>query len=310
MSNHFLILATLGACGRKWLEEILLRVDGVGVARWIPGMPREYKPTIEHNPMLRKIDLQHHSLRVLMPLDCLLEEVQRVCPPAPLHVVSHFHTAMSLWNNYQKYPGPMPHKAAYLYGCPLKRLRSAIKNQLHYVTQGVVDEEALRREITHLPQLQALIESTEKRFAITLTDVQRISIARLIHFNLMVCEDIQRAEIMGMHMLNFETLKREPVLMQGLLAWASEGAVVPDETTLAAHYAGNEDLAKCVYSGYQQADGNVEALIAAPYDGEAIWNAMNDWQRFMYLEMTKLLPFDYVDFYDELGIDLTYLKAA
>jgi predicted alpha/beta hydrolase family esterase len=310
MTDNFLVIASMGGSGQKWLEEMLRQVPSVNMANWIPAMPAEYKKTIEHNPMLRKIDLQNHSLRTLMPLDCLLEETLRLYSPAPLTVIAHFHNATSLWQNYQKYPNPMKHKVAYLYGCPIKRLRSTIKNQLHYATQDVVDAEALRREVAALPQLGALIADTEQKFAMTLTDIQRISIARLIYVNLSMCEDLQRADLLDARMLNFETLKREPAAMRALLAWATDDAFVPQEQSLTALYAQSDDLAKYHYEGYQFADDNQEALIAAPYDGEAIWSAMNDWQRYMFLQMTKLLPFDYIDFYNELGIDLSYLKAS
>lgn len=311
MTPKFVLITSMGSAGQKWLEEMLAQFSGLHVTRWFPALPPDYKKTIELNPMLRKVDLQNHSLRTLMPLDCLFEEVLRCCPPSPLHVVSHFHSATSLWNNYQKYPNrEIAHKVAYLYGCPIKRLRSAIKNQLHYTTQNVIDNEGLLSALEHMPQLRQLIADTEKHCAITLTEMQRISIARLIHYSVSVCEDIQRAELLGAHMLNFEVLKKEPVVLQAFLAWASDGELLPDEQTVAGLYRGTDDLAKYHYDGYAHTDSNQQSLIEAPYDGEAIWHAMNDWQRYMYRQMTKLLPFDYIDFYYDLGIDLSYMKAA
>lgn len=310
MSHRFLVIASMGSSGTKWLEEMLMLLPPLHVARWIPGLPPEYKKTIELNPMLRRVDMQNHSLRTLMPIDCLFEEVLRVCPPSPLYVVSHFHYAQSLQNNYQKYPSRIPHRLAYLYSCPIKSMRSAIKNQLHYTTQGAVNEEALRREVEVQPKLLALIAQTEKHFNMTLSDMQRIGIARHIFRTLAAFEDLQLAQQMGARMLHFESLKQEPMLMQALLDWASDGDCVPELPALESIYAGSGDLAKYHYEGYKFADENQDALIAAPYDGEAIWNAMSDWQRYFFRETIKLLPVDYVDFYALLGVELDYLKTA
>lgn len=309
MQRNFLVIATMGSSGQKWLEEMLKRIPGINVAHWIPGLPADYKKTIEHNPMLRRVDMQNHTLRTVMPLECLFEEVQRVCPPTPLYVVSHFHTALSLWNNYQKYPNPPTHKVAYLYGCPIKRFRSAMKNNLHYTTQSAIDVEALARSVEHTPRLNVLIKDTEKHFNIILTQEQRIFIALQIFRSIETAEDIQRAEILNARMLNFEALKTEPVLMQALLAWATEDGFIHDLELLIKLYSKSADLAKYNYVGYVYADQNQDALIAAPYAGEAIWAAMSEWQRYFFRQAVALLPFDYIDFYDELGIDVSYMRA-
>lgn len=308
MTANFLVIATMGSSGQKWLEEMLKKLPKVNLAHWITAMPPEYKKTIELNPMLRRVDMQNNTLRRLMPLDCLFEEVLRLYPPAPLNVVSHFHHAQSLWNNYQKYPNPMPHKVAYLFGCPIKRLRSAIKNNLHYTTQHAINEEALQLTVENTPQLQALVKNTEDHFSMTLTCEQRIFFALQMYRSLEICEDIRRAEILDARMINFEILKREPLLMQSLLAWASNDAYIPQESEINELYSGNENLAQYHYVGYKYADAAQEAIIAAPYEGKAIWESMSDWQRYFFQQTIKLSPIDYIDFYDELGIDISYMR--
>lgn len=312
---YFLLIANTGGCGNNWVSNVFRKMPQVAIASCeVPGLSHEiYHRKIANDPELLRHCDQNISFRRRAPLDCLMQEIREVYPGKSLYVLSHFFNAKELLDSFHRYPPQIPHWVMYSYGCPVKRFRAIFKASERSMTLGSFEVDQWANSKRQNSGFNALIEKTQARFNRTLTNAQIVTIANNIYDSLHVIEDLNIAVNSKFRLINFEWLKKDPDLLCSIFYETTAGDLTPPADILADIYANSDKVGTngiWVGSQHHLIDDNMDALLKAPYDSAIMWQNMNDWQQFLFRETLSAFSHDYIDFYDNLGIDLSFTKET
>lgn len=313
-SPFYLFITNTGGCGNNWISSVFRMLPDIAIASCeVPGLSHDlYGRKIANDPELMLHCDQNITFRRRAPIDCLMTEMQEVYPGKALYVMSHFFNAEEMLGSIRRYPPQTPSfQVIYTFGCPIKRFRAVFKANERSITIGSVNLEHYVNGKRQDSIFNSIIEKTQNHFKCTLTNVQIATIASNLYDSLKVIKDLDLAMTVGFRPINFEWLKKNRDLLCSIISDSTHGTYTVPEKILDNIYNNSEKIGtNGIWAGSQHhvIDDNMDNLLKAPYDSKIMWNNMKDWQQFIFRESMSFFSEDYIDFYDSLGIDLSFTR--